>query len=170
MVILVAVGLLAVLVILLIIMIINRRREKRRAEERDAAAILIKQQQLVNAIDMKSAQNAGGNRLILILTWKDDKKRKFVFDPASGVKIGRVIEKNQICVPIGTVSGEHCMIFSNGDNLYVKDLNSANVTYIKRGFKVYKVNDCVPCCDNDTIVVGNIGFKVRSFYMDSAYL
>ena len=170
MVILVAVGLLAVLVILLIIMIINRRREKRRAEERDAAAILIKQQQLVNAIDMKSAQNAGGNRLILILTWKDDKKREFVFDPASGVKIGRAIEKNQICVPIGTVSGEHCMIFSNGDNLYVKDLNSANGTYIKRGFKVYKVNDCVSCYDNDTIVVGNIGFKVRSFYMDSAYI
>ena len=162
--------LLGILAVLLITLIINSRKQTEREAERDAAVILLKEQQIIDAIDMKISQNTGRDRLILVITWKDDQKRKFVFDPLQGVRIGRVIDKNQICVPLDTVSGEHCMIFSNGDSLYVKDLNSANGTFIKRGFNVYKVRDCVPCYDNDIIVVGNIGFKIRSFYIDSAYL
>ena len=166
----VAVGLLAILVLLLIILIRKRREQKRRIQEREAAAILLKQKQLDEAIDMNYRQSVGTDQLILVITWKDDQKRKFVFDPSSGVKIGRGIDSNQICVPLETVSYEHCIIFSNGDNLYIKDLNSANGTFNKRGFKIYRVRDSAPCYDNDVVIVGDVRFKISSFYMNSKYI
>ena len=68
--------LLGILAVLLITLIINSRKQKEREAERDAAIILLKEQQLIDAIDMKISQNVGRDRLILVITWKDDQKRK----------------------------------------------------------------------------------------------
>lgn len=158
------------LAMILLITIVSRRKQKNKEQEIKAAAMLLKERQLRDAIDMNRRGEANRNHMVLVVTWKDDKKRKFVFDPASGVRIGRGRDENQICVPLDTVSTKHCMIFSNGDYLYVKDLNSANGTFLKRGFKTYRVRDCEMCRDNDKIIVGGIAFQVRTFWIDSAYL
>lgn len=160
----------ASLAMILLIMMISRRKKKDREQEIKAAAMLLKERQLRNAIDMNKKNGAQREQLILVVSWKDDKKRKFIFDPATGVRIGRGRDENQICVPLDTVSQKHCMIFSNDGYLYVKDLNSANGTYIKRGLKKYLVRDCQLCRDNDSIIVGGIAFKIRSFWIDSAYI
>ena len=166
----VVVGAVAVLAISLLITIISRKKKKRIDQEFKAAALLLKERQLRKAIDMKQGQQEQRENMVVIVSWKDDKKRKFIFDPSDGVRIGRDREANQICVPIDTVSQRHCMIFSNGNYLYVKDQNSANGTFLKRGFKTYRVNDCELLADNDKVIVGGIPFKVRSFWIDGTYL
>ena len=170
MVVLIVVGAVAALAISLLITIISRKNKKRIDQEFKAAALLLKERQLVRAIDMNQRQRDQRENMVVIVSWKDEKKRKYIFDPSDGVRIGRDREANQICVPMDTVSLRHCMIFSNGNYLYVKDQNSANGTYLKRGFKTYKVNDCELLMDNDKVIVGGIPFKVRSFWIDGTYL
>ena len=160
----------AALVIILLIMIVSRRKKKDKEQEIKAASMLLKERQLRNAIDMNKKGGTPREQLILVITWKDDKKRKFIFDPAIGVRIGRGREENQICVPLDTVSQKHCIIFSNNGYLYVKDMNSANGTYLKRGLKTYLVRDSLLCRDGDQIIVGGIPFKIRTFWIDSAYI
>ena len=151
-------------------MIISRRKKKNKEQEIKAAALLLKERQLRNAIDMNKRGSTAREQLILVISWKDDKKKKFIFDPAIGVRIGRGREENQICIPLDTVSQKHCMIFSNGGYIYVKDMNSANGTYLKRGLKTYLVRDSLLCRDGDQIIVGGISFKIRTFWIDSAYI
>ncbi len=160
----------AVLVVLLVTTIVGRRMEKCRVQEKVAAALLLKKKQLDEMIDMNKRQSSAREYLILVISWKEDKKRKYIFDPSTGVSIGRDREENQICIPLDTISQKHCMIFSSGDSIYIQDLNSTNGTFIKRGFKTYRVNGCAPCQDNDTIIVGDIYFKIRTFYMDATNL
>lgn len=160
----------AVLVTALAAAITNRKIKKKKDQEFKAAALLLKERQLQNAIDMNQSRQGQRENMVLVVSWKDDKKREYIFDPARGVQIGRDREANQICVPLDTVSQQHCMIFSNGDFMYVKDLNSANGTFLKRGFKTYRVYDCELLLDNDKVIVGGISFKVRSFWVDSGYL
>ena len=94
----------ASLAMILLIMMISRRKKKDREQEIKAAAMLLKERQLRNAIDMNKKNGAQREQLILVVSWKDDKKRKFIFDPATGVRIGRGRDENQICVPLDTVS------------------------------------------------------------------
>ncbi len=164
------IGIAALILILVVVSVVSRKKNKAREMEYQAAAMLLKERQLRNAIDMNKKQNSNREQMVLVVTWKEEKERKFIFDPASGVRIGRGREENQICVPLDTVSHKHCIIFSSGDSIYVQDLNSANGTFIKRGFKKFRVTDTALCQENDTIIVGGVGFKIRSFYVDSAYL
>ena len=160
----------AVLIVLLVTTIVSRRIEKSREQEKAAAALLLKKTQLGDLLDMNKRQNNNREYLILVITWKEEKKRKYIFDPSVGVSIGRGREENQICIPLDTVSHKHCIIFSSGNDIYVQDLNSSNGTYIKRGFKIFRVTGCALCMENDTIIVGDIYFKIRTFYMDAANL
>ena len=123
----------AAIALIVLAVITIRKRKKSRAQEISAAEILIKQKQLVNAIDRNGKASADSRQLMLVVTWKEEKIRKYVFDPSQGVRIGRSREHNQICIPLETVSHSHCMIFSRGDMILVKDHNSANGTFIKRG-------------------------------------
>lgn len=154
----------------LVVYLTRRTAIKDEEQELKAAAVLIKEQQLRNAIDMNRVANNEKEQLVLVITWKEEKKEKFIFLPSLGVRIGRGREENQICIPLETVSLKHCMIFSNGDNIYVQDLNSANGTFIKRGNKTFRVTDYALCEENDTIIIGGISFKIRSFWAPSTYL
>ncbi|MDO5456546.1 MAG: FHA domain-containing protein [Eubacteriales bacterium] len=160
----------AVLALFLFVFISSRRKEKEKEKEFKAAAMLLKEQQLQDLIDLSKKSKDIRNRLILVVSWKEEKGRKFVFDPMLGVRIGRDREENQICVPLETVSQKHCIIFSSNNEIYVQDLNSANGTYLKRGFKTFRVKNYEVCRENDQVIVGGVPFKVRSFWVDSAYL
>lgn len=160
----------AILAIILFSLFSVRKSNKEKEKEYKAAAMLLKESQLQDAIDMNKNKSAARERMILVVSWKEEKERKFVFDPMTGVRIGRSRDDNQISIPLETVSQKHCIIFSDGNNLYVQDLNSANGTFVKHGFKTIPVNKYELLADNDRVIVGGIEFKVRSFWLDSAYL
>ena len=79
----------AVLIVLLVTTIVSRRIEKSREQEKAAAALLLKKKQLDDLLDMNKRQNSNREYLILVITWKEGKKRKYIFDPSVGVSIGR---------------------------------------------------------------------------------
>ncbi|MCI6464645.1 MAG: FHA domain-containing protein [Faecalicatena sp.] len=136
----------------------------------DAAYKMIKENCLNNAIRNQSAPSYGGQKTMVYLKWKDEQKQGFVFDPDQGIRIGRSPGENEICIRDGAVSGRHCVIFLSQGRLAVKDLHSANGTWIIRGLKRRAVDMAEYLLTGDRLVVGTLKIKVTIFTFDMAYL
>lgn len=148
-------------------------QSSRRAEMQkyyDAAYKMIKENCLNNAIRNQSAPVYGGLKIMVYLKWKDRQKQGFVFDPEQGIRIGRSPGDNEICIRDGAVSGQHCVIFVSGGQLAVQDLNSANGTWIRRGFKKRAVETAEFLYSGDRLAVGTLKMKVTVFTFDMAYI
>ena len=148
-------------------------QSSRRAEMQkyyDAAYKMIKENCLNNAIRNQSAPAYGGLKIMVYLKWKDRQKQGFVFDPEQGIRIGRSPVENEICIRDGAVSGQHCVIFVSGGQLAVQDLNSANGTWIRRGFKKRAVETAEFLYSGDRLAVGTLKMKVTVFTFDMAYI
>lgn len=148
-------------------------RSSRRTEERryyDAAYKIIKEKCLDQAIQSKSVRQETGRKVMLYLKWKDRKQQGFVFDPESGVRIGRTPGENEICIRENEVSAHHCILYLADGRPAVQDLQSANGTRIQRGFRRRLV--CTPeyLYSGDRLLVGSLKIKITIFTFDMAYL
>lgn len=97
------------------------------------------------------------------------KKVQLVFDPEREINIGRDKFSSNIYINDPTVSQKHCCIYSIDDRVYLKDLYSANGTYIKRGIRNrYHIveGESIELQNKDTIIVGSNEFKVTLFFYD----
>ena len=78
----------------------------------DAAARMIKE----NCLN-KIIQNRGQRRqtvtdkLMIYISISGKSRQGFVFDPENGIRIGRNIEENEICIRDALVSSSHCNIY-----------------------------------------------------------
>lgn len=148
-------------------------RSSRKAEMQkyyDAAYKMIKENCLNNAIRNQSVPAYGGLKVMVYLKWKDRQKQGFVFDPEHGIRIGRSPGENEICIRDGAVSGQHCVLFVSGGRLAVQDLNSANGTWIQRGFWKHAVETAEFLCSGDRLAVGTLKIQVTVFTFDMAYI
>ena len=68
--------------------------------------------------------------------------------------IGRAREAT-ITLPHALVSRQHCEIFENDDQLFVKDLKSLNGTYVNN----QKISDSTPLLDGQLLTLGNVTFR-----------
>lgn len=148
-------------------------RSSRRTEERryyDAAYKIIKEKCLNEAIQSKRVPQAAGQKVMLYLKWKGQKQQGFVFDPEPGVRIGRTPGENEICIRENEVSAHHCIIYLADGRPAVQDLQSANGTRIKRGFRKQLVYAPEYLYSGDRLLVGSLKIKVTIFTFDMAYL
>lgn len=151
------------------VVILRRRRAARTAKMR-AAAVLLREGQLNNAISREFGQDLGRSRFILELSWKDEIKRDYLFDPSTPVRIGRDAEKNQVCIRRDTVSSEHCLLVMYKGALTIQDLNSSNGTYIRRNRNRYRVDGRVYLKNGDRLEIGGLSIKVNVFFFDAAFI
>jgi len=81
-------------------------------------------------IPREEHESAEGNQLmfIIVITEKGGAKRRLEFDEES-VTIGRV-QGNQVVLPRGNVSKQHCRVENMAGDLSITDLGSTNGTYI----------------------------------------
>lgn len=110
-----------------------------------------------------------GKMMIYLKANSKGKKIQLVFDPEREVNIGRDKFSSNIYINDPTVSQKHCCIYSVDDRVYLRDLYSANGTYIKRGIgKRYHIVEggSIELADKDTIVVGSNELKVTLFFYD----
>lgn len=147
-----------------------RRRQRNAAARLNAAAVLIRESQLDNVISREAAMDPGRIRPVLELSWKDDSKRAYLFDPVYPVKVGKDPAKNNVCIRKATVGSEHCLLEIYKGALTVQDLNSRNGTYIRRSGRRYKVDGRVYVKNGDRLEVGGLSMKIRLFMYDAAYI
>ena len=159
------------LILILISALITVRKYKNAAAARlNAAAVLLREGQLDNAISRDLAQDLGRIRPVLEISWKDDTKRSFLFDPSNPIRIGKDPARNNICLRNETVGSEHCILVMYHGALTLQDLKSRNGTYIKRGFRRYRVEGRVYVQNRDRIEVGGLSMKLNLFMYDAAYI
>lgn len=136
----------------------------------DAAHKILKEECLNNAIKNKSGSVCGGKKIMFYLSWKDDGKQGFVFNPEQGVRIGRIPEENEICVREETVSAHQCILYLASGRPAIQDCDSANGTWIKRGIFKHLVLEAEHLYSGDCIIVGSMKIKVKIFLFDMAYI
>lgn len=93
-------------------------------------------------------------KISLVMVKADGTSREFPFDKPS-IVIGRD-EAARLRIPLPSVSRRHCELSIDDDELVVKDLGSANGTYVN-GAKV-KDQDLSP---GDLLTVGGVVFVIR---------
>lgn len=101
------------------------------------------------------------------------KKVQLVFDPEKEILIGRDKNSSNIYINDVTVSQKHCCIYSVDDHVYLRDMHSANGTYLKRGaFQRYHIveGESIELFTKDVIIVGSNEFIVTLFYYDMAVM
>lgn len=157
-------------IIAVIITVIIRRRKGAAAARLKAAAVLLREWQLDNAISRDANAEYTRIRPVLELTWKDTRKRDFLFDPSVPIRVGKDPVRNNICIRRETVGAEHCVLMMYRGALTVQDLNSRNGTFIKRGRKRYRIRGRVFVRNGDRLEVGGVSMQINLFMFDSAYV
>ena len=93
-------------------------------------------------------------KISLVMVKADGTSREFPFDKSS-VIVGRD-EAARLRIPLPSVSRKHCELSIDDDELVVKDLSSANGTYVN-GARV-KEQELSP---GDLLTVGGVVFVIR---------
>lgn len=130
-----------------------------------AAYKIIKEDLLDQAITNSRPRAYSGQKVMICLKWKGSKEG-YVFDPEKGVRIGRQVEGNELCIREIRVSSFHCRIFLMEGQPVVQDLNSSNGTWIKRGLSKKEVTEVSPIFTGDTLIIGSVKLKIILFCFD----
>lgn len=163
----------AVIFVILITVSVQKRSEMLEGRYR-AAANIIKEDLLNYSIRNPMTHNdhepSGARLMVCLQPMHTKEKAPYVFDPARVIYIGRKIsvEKNMICLNDIQVSMEHCMIYTDGSRIYIKDMNSSNGSVVKRGFQRYYLagGNAMELMNRDKIYIGKTVIKVFIFYYD----
>lgn len=153
-------ALLGVLVVLVAVLIKMNREQKAEEKLQRAAEVLFRYRGLESALANDYSWDAERSRIFLCISWKDHGRKLYVFDPGNGVNIGYDPRKNHVSVLDKTVSAEHCTLFLHGIRVYVKDKQSTNGTFIRRGFRKMRVVGSTEIMDNDRLIIGRTELKI----------
>lgn len=149
----------------------SNRKKTAMKELKNAAKKLVKEQRLNDSlIEKKNRKTQERYRMIIALSWKENEKVSYVFDPSEGVRIGRQPEGNQVMIPDDEVSMQHCVFYRYGNDLLLEDLRSTNGTMVIHGFQKSWVRGRTKVYDGDRILIGNKQMLVNVFWIDSAFL
>jgi len=150
------------------IMINSRKAEMQKYY--GAAYKMIKEVCLSNALKNQKPNENNEQKIMIYLKWKDREKQGYVFDPGQGVRIGRTPGKNEICIREQMISGQHCVIYLTEGRLAIQDLDSANGTWIRRGFTKHRIQGAEYLFTGDKIMVGGLKLTVTIFTFDMSYI
>jgi pSer/pThr/pTyr-binding forkhead associated (FHA) protein len=155
----------------IILAVKNNRKKNDLRDLNNAARKLIKEQNL-NAVlsEGPSKKMDERMRMVIALSWKNGRKRSYVFDPVDSVRIGRQPDINNLVLPDDEVSLRHCVLYRRGNSLVLEDLHSTNGTVCTHGLQKKEVHGAVYVYDGDRIRVGGTQLLLRIFWIDSAYL
>lgn len=178
----------AALAIIMLISILYKIKQNRLKKLQEAAYEILKEEALNKALQNNRMQGNAQNDSDYPLTqydevknFKNNKKRmihlavvgskpliSYVFNPEKAIYIGRNKDRNTICLKETTVSSCHCEIYMNENHVLIKDLGSANKTYIKRRGNLITVEygESNILLSRDIVIVGGTRFRITLFDSD----
>ena len=154
----------------LIIVLINMYRSSRILDKaQNAAKILLRGEILDDVIEGKAVYgNPEIRKMIIIRTFNPSKR--YVFNPAHSIYIGRNASRNQIVIQDMHVSDKHCRIYKKRDRIILEDMQSANGTYVRRILKKSRVKRRTELRNADKVYVGDAKIQVYMFYVNTAFM
>lgn len=97
-------------------------------------------------------------RYLLVLRDRVNPERIFRYPMDQKVIIGRNIDKVQIAIDYSlTVSGQHCEFYIKNNRFYLRDMNSANHTYLDEKM----VNGEVEVVSGNVVRLGEVEFSIE---------
>lgn len=172
----IVIGVLAVIISVIGIVILVKSKKDEVQNYYDAAQNILKEDRLdkllKNPYKGPIEQDAGGVKPMVYLKIKDRTRLKYVFCLDSEVCIGRDKDTNHVCVNEPIVSSNHCKLFSDGANVYLQDLYSANGVEIKRGLSRFALQsgETMQVFTKDVLKIGTTKINVVLFYFDTALM
>lgn len=172
----IVIGVLAVILFVIGTVILVKSKKDEVQNYYDAAQNILKEERLdkllKNPYKGTVGQDAGGIKPMVYLKIKDKSKLKYVFCLDREVCIGRDKDTNQVCVNEPIVSANHCRLYSDGVNVYLQDLYSANGVEIKRGLSRFALQsgETVQLSSNDVLKIGTTKINAVLFYFDTALM
>lgn len=106
--------------------------------------------------------DGGHGELMLQLIEKTElSTRKFVLNPAKGIRIGSDMQDNDIPVVSKGVAPHQCEIFAAGGRVYIRNMGEGNRTLIKRKKERAIVDHKgIRLLSGDSILVGSISYDI----------
>ena len=149
---------------LVVVVVVEKKKKKREEMRRLAAARLIKEEVLNGKI--RGNEGVDGRwKLLVILRFYDGGMKEVVLDPSFVIRFGRSGLTSDVTVDAELVSASHCVLYTAGGKLYVKDDGSGNGTYIIRGMKRYRI-DGAELLEKDVLEIGGVRFRVVPYWFD----
>lgn len=149
----------------LVVAVVMAKRRKKREEMRHLAAARLIKEEVLNGMIRGNEGIDGRWKLLVILRFYDGGMKEVVLDPSFAIHFGRSGLTSDVTVDAELVSASHCMLYSVGGKLYVKDEGSGNGTYIIRNMKRYRINGC-ELCEKDVLEIGGVRFHVVPYWFD----
>ena len=155
-----------------IILAVKNNRKKNDLRELNNAARKLSKEQNLNAVlsEGTSKKMKKRMRMVVALSWKNGRKKSYVFDPEDTIRIGRQPDINNVVLADDEVSLRHCILYKRGDLLVLEDLHSTNGTICTHGLQKKEVHGAVYVYDGDRIRIGSTNLLIRIFWIDSAYI
>lgn len=168
----------ALLIALIVVFIVLHKKKAERTKYHTAAGNTLREEYLNYSLQNQSGscgllEKSGYKAMIYIKTRLRNKKIQYVFNPEKSILIGRDKYESNIYVSDHTVSKKHCRICLCDGQVCLEDLNAANGTIVKRGFrKKYNIygGNRIRLRTNDKIIIGSSVFKVVLFSYDMSTL
>ncbi len=172
----IVIGVLAVIISVIGIVILVKSRKDEVQNYYDAAENILKEDRLdkllKNPYKSSIEQDTNGVKPMVYLKIKDKSKLKYVFCLDREVCIGRDKDNNQVCVNEPIVSHNHCKLYSDGVNVFLQDLYSANGVVVKRGLSRFALQsgETMQIFSKDILKIGTTEINVVLFYFDTALM
>lgn len=137
---------------------INKKAEKKkRTEPMVEIPIVIEEKSFEEAVDDDATVMMDGRYLLVLKDVKDNSKI-FKYPMDEKIIIGRNVDKAHIVIDYNrAVSGQHCEIYTMANRFFIKDLNSANHTYVNQKVCIGETEIFQGC----TIKLGDLELEVE---------
>lgn len=137
----------------------------RKAEH--AAKILLRGEAIESVImgGRKTYGGSGMKPMLMVRIFHPSKR--YVFDPAKCICIGRDLYRNQIIIQDDLISDQHCRIYLRRGKIILEDLNSTNGTFIRHKLKKNIVTEQTELAYADKIYMGTTVLQVYPFYVSN---
>lgn len=114
----------------------------------------------VKYLDHYGAESPDSGKQLEIAVQSKTSIKKYVFDTSNPITIGRS-QENTLWIEDRMVSRKHCIIYPEGNVLYVKDLNAMNHTKLIRGSREKVLGDNPAAIkDKDILEVGAVNLTL----------
>lgn len=129
-------------------------KEKKMEKEKEITPVIAREPEVSESEDATVMLEG---RYLLTLQDRIDLEKVFRYPLDDHVIVGRNADMVQIVVDYSlTVSGRHCEFYVQNNRFFIRDMNSANHTYLNGK----RVNDVMEMKSGDRVKIGEVEFDV----------
>lgn len=133
----------------------EKKKEKKNEKHKEITPVIVREPEIPETEEQEDGTVLLEGRYLLTLRDRMDPKKVFRYPLDNHVIVGRNADMVQIVVDYSlTVSGRHCEIYVQNNRFFIRDLNSANHTYLNGK----RVNNVMEMTSGSRVKIGEVEF------------